>query len=350
MNIILIILIFGIIIAFHEFGHFLVAKLNHIAVTEFSIGMGPAVFSSQKKETKYSLRLLPIGGYCMMLGETEESEDERAFSNKPVWVRMMVVLAGPVFNIILAFVFSMLLIHLYGFDKPTLTKIVDNSAAYEAGLEAGDTIVKINGDNIYNFRELQLYMALNSNSNPITFTVEKADGAIRDITVIPRPDANGDYKIGVYSGYFKPQGIGENLSYSAYEVRYWLKATVTSLKLIVTGGVKSGDIMGPVGVGGAINDVIEEVKEESDTKSEAALYIFLNLLNWSILLSVNLGIMNLLPIPALDGGRLLLLIVEAVRRKKIPEEKEAIVNLVGVVILVMLMVVVLFNDIKNVFF
>ncbi|MBQ9607989.1 MAG: site-2 protease family protein [Lachnospiraceae bacterium] len=350
MNIILIILIFGIIIAFHEFGHFLVAKLNHIAVTEFSIGMGPAIFSTQKKETKYSLRLLPIGGYCMMLGENEESEDERAFSNKPVWVRMMVVLAGPVFNIILAFVFSIVLIHLYGFDKPTLTYIQKDSAAYEAGIEEGDTIIKLNEDNIYNFRELQLYMVLNDNADPIKLTVQKANGDIKNVTVVPKLNANGEYKIGVASGYEKPDGISENISYSAYEVRYWLKATFTSLKLIVTGGVKSGDIMGPVGVGGAINDVIEEVKEESETKSEAALYIFLNLLNWSILLSVNLGIMNLLPIPALDGGRLLLLIVEAVRRKKIPEEKEAIVNLVGVVILVMLMVVVLFNDIKNVFF
>ena len=350
MNIILIILMFGIIIAFHEFGHFLVAKLNHIAVTEFSIGMGPAIFSTQKKETKYSLRLLPLGGYCMMLGENEESEDERAFSNKPVWVRMLVILAGPVFNIILAFIFSIILIQIYGFDKPTLTYVQEQSAAYEAGIEEGDTIIKLNGGNIYNFRELQLYMAINDNANPITLTVEKADGEIREITVAPKLNAYGEYKLGVASGYMKPKGIGTNLKYSAYEIRYWVKATFTSLRLIVTGGVKSGDIMGPVGVGGAINEVIEEVKEESETTSEAALYIFLNLLIWSILLSVNLGIMNLLPIPALDGGRLLLLIVEAVRRKKLPEDKEAIVNLVGVVILVMLMVVVLFNDIKNVFF
>ena len=108
MNIILIILVFGVIVFFHEFGHFIVAKLNGIAVTEFSIGMGPAIFSFTKKETKYSLRILPIGGYCMMLGEDEESNDENAFNNKPVWARMLVIAAGPVFNFILAFIFSII--------------------------------------------------------------------------------------------------------------------------------------------------------------------------------------------------------------------------------------------------
>ena len=129
-----------------------------------------------------------------------------------------------------------------------------------------------------------------------------------------------------------------------------MKATVTGLRMIVTGGVKNGDIMGPVGVGSAMNEVIEEAKDISTTQKEAVINVILNLLNWSILLSVNLGIMNLLPIPALDGGRLLFLFIEAIRRKKIPQEKEAIVNFIGFAVLMALMVVVFFIDIKNAFF
>ncbi len=350
MNIILIILVFGVIVFFHEFGHFIVAKMNKISVTEFSIGMGPAIFSVQKKETKYSLRILPIGGYCLMVGEDEESDDENAFSNKPIWARMLVIVAGPVFNFILAFIFSIILIHFTGCDPAKLYYIADDSAAYEAGIEAGDTIKEINNKKIYNYRELLLHMQLNEKGEPVNFTMEKEDGTQYSVTVTPRLNENGEYKLGVQGGYVASSNIGMDIQYAGYELRYWLKATMLSLKMIVTGGVKSGDVMGIVGVGGAMNEVIEEVKQDSSSRKEAIINILLNCLNWCILLSVNLGIMNLLPIPALDGGRLLFLIIEAVRRKKIPAEKEAIVNLVGFVLLIILMVVVFFNDIKNVFF
>lgn len=349
MNIILIILVFGIIVFFHEFGHFIVAKLNKISVTEFSIGMGPALFSVQKKETKYSLRLLPLGGFCMMMGEDEELEDENAFGNKPVWARMLVIAAGPVFNFILAFIFSIVLIHYTGCDPATLYDIVEGSPAQEAGIEAGDTILEIEGDNIYNFRELQLYMAMNNEGKPFKLTLQHENGEVYTTTVTPEL-TDGSYMLGVRSGNVLADGFGMTMKYAALECRYWVKSTVLSLKMIVTGGVKGADVMGPVGVGGVMNDIIEEVKEESDTQKDVIINILLNMMNWCILLSVNLGIMNLLPIPALDGGRLLFLLIEAVRRKKIPQDKEAIVNLVGFVLLICLMVVVFCNDIKNVFF
>lgn len=350
MNIILIILVFGIIVMFHELGHFIVAKINKISVTEFSIGMGPALFSFTKNETKYSIRLLPIGGYCLMMGEDEESDDENAFNNKPVWVRMLVVAAGPIFNFILAFIFSIILIHFTGCDPSTFTEVMPKSAAEDAGIEAGDTVISMNGERMYNYREVLLYMQLNDPSKPIDMVLETPEGERYSTTVYPRPNENGEYKMGVAGGYRRTDGLRDNLKYSALELRYWVKATVTSLRMIVTGGVSSKDVMGPIGVGGTMNDIIEEVKEESATKAEAAINIVLNMLNWCILLSVNLGIMNLLPIPALDGGRLLFLIIEAVRRKKIPQDKEAFVNMIGFVLLIILMVVVLFNDIKNVFF
>lgn len=351
MNIILIILVFGVIVFFHELGHFLMAKYNKIAVTEFAIGMGPAIVSFKKNETKYSIRLFPIGGYCLMVGEDEESEDENAFGNKSILARMVVVAAGPIFNFILAFVFSIVLIHFTGCDPAILDTVVEDSPAQEAGIVAGDTILELDGKKIYNYRELLLYMQINDPSKPIDFLMEKPDGSTYTTTVTPEYNEELEkYMIGVSGGYIATDGIGTDLKYAALELRYWVKATITSLKMIVTGGVESGDIMGPVGVGGAMNDIIEEVKEESDSTKEAVINVILNMLNWCILLSVNLGIMNLLPIPALDGGRLLFLIIEAIRRKKIPSDKEAVVNLIGFALLILLMVVVFFNDIKNVFF
>lgn len=350
MSIILIIIIFGVIVFFHEFGHFIFAKLNHIAVNEFAIGMGPAIFSFKKKETKYSLRLFPLGGYCMMEGEDSASDSEYSFSNKPVWVRMIVVAAGPIFNFILAFVFAVILIHFTGCDPATLYYVQPGSGAYEAGIKEGDTIIAINGEKIYNYRELLLYMQLNDASEPIEFTMKTPEGKEYVTVVTPKLNENGEYKLGVQGGYVDTKNFGTDLKYGALELRYWMKATVTSLKLIVTGGVSGDDVMGPIGVGGAFDDVIDEVKEVSGNKKEEVINIILNMLNWCILLSVNLGVMNLLPIPALDGGRLLFLIIEAIRRKKIPEEKEALVNFIGFVLLIILMVVVMFNDIKNVFF
>lgn len=352
MNIILIILVFGIVVFFHEFGHFIVAKANHIAVTEFSIGMGPAIFSVKKKETKYSLRILPIGGYCMMLGENEESEDENSFSNKPVWARILVIAAGPFFNFILALVFSVILIIFCGYDEPRISEVKENGAAYEAGIEVGDTIVRIGGKKVYFFREVQIYMMINDASKPIDMVIEKADGTLENVTVYPKKGEDGKYYLGVARTRYNvaAKGVGGTLKYAFYETEYWVNATFSSLKMIFTGGVKSGDIMGPVGVGGAFNEIIEEVKEESSTVKETIINIILNMINWCILLSVNLGIMNLLPVPALDGGRLLFLFIEAIRRKKIPQEKEAIVNFIGFALLMVLMVLVFFNDIKNVFF
>lgn len=351
MNIILIILVFGIIVFFHEFGHFIVAKINKISVTEFSIGMGPKLFGFKKKETQYSIRLLPLGGYCLMVGEEEDAEDENAFGKKSVLARIMVVLAGPLFNFILAFIFSIILIHYTGCDPATFSDVEDGSAAYEAGIRKGDTIKEIDGDNIYNYREFLLYRQLADPEDPVKLTIESAEtGDEYTVVVTPKKNENGEYKLGVRGGYVASDGFLTDLKYGALECRYWVKATITSLKMIVTGGVSKDEVMGPVGVGGAMNDILEEVKEESTSTKETVINIILNMLNWCILLSVNLGIMNLLPIPALDGGRLLFLFIEAITRKKIPADKEAIVNFIGFVILILLMIFIFFNDVKNVFF
>lgn len=390
MNIILIILVFGVIIFFHELGHFVVAKLNHILVAEFSIGFGPKLFSFHKKETQYTLRLIPLGGYCMYTDDEESEEDngdeasykekkeeesetedgkgkERVTLNqKSVWVRMAVILAGPAMNFILAFLFSMVIIHFCGSD-PAQIGIVYNEAsieenfeedeiadikkefngvypADEADIRSGDTVLKIEGSTVKNFRELQIYLEIYGDGSPINLTMQREDGTIYDTTVYPTKISSG-YKIGIQSvGYQLPGSFLELCEYSAYETRYWVKATFLSLKLILTRQVSSEEISGPVGVAKSMNDTFNEAAKYSK------LDLLLNWLNYIVLLSANLGVMNLLPIPGLDGGRFLFLLIEAVTRKRVPKEKENIVTLIGFVIVMALMIVILFNDIKNVFF
>ena len=173
INVLIGLFVFGFIIFFHEFGHFLLAKKNDIGVIEFAVGMGPAIFSFNRKGTKYSLRMIPIGGYCMMRGAEEDVEDEHSFGRKSVLARLMVVLAGPVFNFILAFILSVVLIALCGYDKPVINRVVEDSAAEEAGIMEGDVILKYNGHRIYNYREILVYVQLNRSGDEIDLLVDR---------------------------------------------------------------------------------------------------------------------------------------------------------------------------------
>ena len=160
ISIIIAIILFSIIVIFHELGHFLLAKANGIKVNEFCLGLGPTLFGIQKGETKYSIKLLPFGGACIMEGEDESSQDNRAFNNKSVWARMSVVFAGPFFNFIMAFIFALIIICAAGYDSPKISGVVDGYAAEEAGFKAGDEIVKLNNTNIHFYREISLYSVL----------------------------------------------------------------------------------------------------------------------------------------------------------------------------------------------
>lgn len=343
MKIIFIILVFGIIIFIHEFGHFIIAKLNKITVNEFSIGMGPAIVSFERKETKYSIRLLPIGGYCLMLGEEDdENEDENAFCNKSIWARLAVIFAGPMFNFILAFICSIVLSHFCGID-PAYVNVVKDGAAYEAGMRDGDRIVGIGNETVYNYREILVYMATHDPKEPIMLTYER-DGVRTELEIHTKPDEENNYLIGVVGGYRESENFLQDVQYGALECRYWIKSTVMTLKLLVTGKVGKDSLMGPVGVGSVMSDTLDQAKENG-----GMVDVLLNVINFIVLLSTNLGVMNLLPIPALDGGRILFLLIELVSKKKVPKDKEAIVNLIGFVLLMILMIFVFFNDIINVF-
>ena len=343
MKIIIALLIFSILIIFHELGHFWLAKANGIRVNEFSLGLGPTIFGITKGETKYSLKLLPFGGACMMEGEDGESSDERAFGKKSVWARMSVVAAGPIFNFIMALVFSFILTCNIGYDLPVLGDVTAGYAAEEAGMQAGDVIVKVNGKKIHFYREISSY-AMFHTGEAVEVTYER-DGERYQTTLVPKYDEElGRYLYGFQGSTENVKGnLWDNVKYSFYETKYWTSTTVGSLKMLVTGGVSFNDMSGPVG----IVDVIGDSYEESVSYGYYAA--FLQMLYISIILAANLGVMNLLPLPALDGGRLVFLIIEAIRRKKIDPEKEGMVHFVGIMLLFALMILVMFNDIRKLF-
>ena len=341
MSYILALIIFSAIVIFHELGHFLLAKWNGIEVIEFSLGMGPRLLSHVWGDTRYSLKLLPIGGSCQMVGEEEASDSEGAFGNKSVWARIAVVAAGPVFNFILAWVLALIIVGSVGYDN-TMVDIIPDSAAAEAGMEDGDQIISINGSRTWLYREVSLYSRLHQGQTATV--VFERNGEKQTVVLTPKQSDTGAYLYGFSRTVQREKGGAlETVGYSCAEIRYWLKATVESLKMLIGGQVGLEEMSGPVGIVSTIGDTYKE------SRVDGWYYVTMNMIMIAILLSVNLGVMNLLPIPALDGGRLVFLILEAIRGKAIPQEKESMVHFTGFVLLMGLMAVILFSDLHKLF-
>lgn len=349
MTIIIFILMICAIVIAHELGHFFLAKANGITVKEFFVGMGPTLCSFTKGGTKYSLKLFPVGGACVFEGEDgreEEGEDgeslplsKGAFPNASVWARILTVVAGPVFNFILAYALALIIVGTTYSDKPVVQDVIPGFPAQEAGMQAGDVITRMDGERVYLSREVNLITTLRQGE---TIAVEyMRDGEKRQAVLTPRLDEeSGRYLLGFqgFSEYFKcspPQVF----QYSYYEVRYGLKATVKSLQMMVQGKAKTEEISGPIGIAVLVGDVAEQARPYG------VWVMIVNLLNLAMLLSVNLGVLNLLPLPALDGGRLVFLLFEVVRGKPVPPEKEGMVHLVGFALLCGLMALIMYNDI-----
>jgi len=355
VTIIVFVLIFSIVVISHELGHFLLAKMNGIHVIEFSVGMGPTILKKQGKETLYTLKLLPIGGACMFEGEdglvSENNKDENgnaievqgSFQNANVWGRISTVFAGPFFNLILAFLLSLIIVGFGYADKPVVQKVTEGYPAETAGIQAGDTIIRVNGERIRLYREVSLISYANRGE---TLEIEyERDGERHTTEIKPvYEQETGRYYIGLMGAgeYVQCKGL-QVFQYGYYEVRYWLISTFKSLGMMFQGQVKADDLAGPVGIAQVIGDAIEE------TKPLGLPTVVLTMINIAILLSVNLGVLNLLPLPALDGGRLVFLLIEVVRGKPVPPEKEGMVHFAGFVLLMMLMVFVLYNDIMRLF-
>ena len=345
LNIVLSLLVLSLLIISHELGHFLLAKKNGVEVTEFSVGMGPRILSYQGKETRYSLKLVPFGGSCALAGEFDEDPEhpvEGSFINKPVGARISIIVAGPLFNFLFAWILAVVVISNVGIDKPILTGVTEGYPAQEAGMQAGDTITKIGDKKVTIYRDISLYLTLHPEEKQIPISYER-DGKSYQVTLEPKYDEeSGKYLIGIVTNgqrqKLSPLGV---MKYSVNEVKFWISYTFTSLKMLVQGQVSKNDVSGPVGLVSTMSNVVEQ------SKPDGIFYVFLNLSNFFILLSANLGVMNLLPLPALDGGRLLFLLIEAVRGKPIDREKEGYVHMVGMVLLMVLMVFILFNDIMK---
>ena len=406
MIIIIAILIFSLIIIFHELGHFLLAKANHITVTEFAVGMGPILLKTTRGETTYALKLLPFGGSCAMLGEDEEESGEGSFNSKSVWARMAVIAAGPVFNLILAFFLSIIVISYSGSGPARVVEVAEGSPEAEAGLEAGDVITSYNGRHISLGKELSTTVSMHGiPTDEIHLTVER-DGEDREIVYVPSvttqyrlgfsydEDSDGALIVSVEKGlpmeqagiqagdvvtgingadidsrealmeYLEQNPLSPEMStyaslnfsyslredqsslgilkYSALEVKYWIEMVIDSLGMLFTGQYGLGDLSGPVGVVDAIGKSIDSAKPYG------IIMEIMTALNMAILLSANLGVMNLIPFPALDGGRLVFLIVEAIRRKPVKRDVEGMIHFGGLILLMVLMVYVLINDVGRI--
>lgn len=345
VSIICFLIIFCVIVVSHEFGHFIIAKKNGIHVVEFFIGMGPTLFSFHKGGTKYALKLLPIGGACVFEGEDglekEKGElSEGAFPNAPVWVRFATVLAGPVFNFITAYIMAVIIVGLCGVVLPVIQTVSDDMPAREAGLQAGDVIREMDGTRIHLQDQVYLLSMVNK-GEPMEIVYER-DGVENKVVINPVYDEQaGRYYIGITHGEFLDCSPLQTLQYAFYTMEYTVQATFKSLSMLVKGQLTKDDIAGPVGI-------VKVVDETYDVaKTYGASSVVLSMINIALLLSVNLGILNLLPIPALDGGRLVFLLIEAIRGKPIPPEKEGMVHLAGMMALMVLMALVLFNDISK---
>lgn len=360
MSLLCFLIIFSLVVFVHEFGHFLLAKKNGIGVVEFSIGMGPNIYSWVKNGTRYSIKWIPFGGACQMLGDDNGipdpdevvSDDLHAFNNKPIWARISVIAAGPIFNFILAFLLAVIVISFAGTDKSIVQNVMEGYPVEAAGIQPGDEIVKINGESIHFYREILLYLQLNPGK---TLNVEYIrDGERYRATIQPEwSEEENSYLMGIqgYAGLRYEVGALQTLKYSLYEVKYNIVTTFKSLGMLFTGKASINDLSGPVGIAEFVDDIVDDVVQNTQEQSfgDKAMTMFLTLANFVILISANLGVMNLLPIPALDGGRLVFLFIEAVRGKPISKEKEGMVHIIGFVLLMVLMVVVLFNDVRKIF-
>ena len=347
MYIIIAIIIFGILIAIHEFGHFTAAKLCGVKVEEFAIGMGPALFKKQKGETVYALRILPIGGFCAMAGEDEESDDPRAFTNQGFWKKFVILCAGSFMNLVLGIV---LILIMYAGAQALVTPTIDHfmdGCPYEGAeaMQAGDTFYSIDGQRIYLVSDVSSFLMRGDGVYDIVMLRDGEKVELKDFALTTKTYAeyaNEGPKYGFVFGYTEAT-FGTKLEYTWNTTLEFSRLVWLGLGDLINGKVGLKDMSGPVG----IVDMMNEVGQQAESAKAAAD----NLLYISAFIAVNLAIMNMLPIPALDGGRVFLMIVtviiEAVSRKKLDPKYEGYIHLGGMVLLLGLMALVMYNDIAK---
>lgn len=345
---ILAILIFSILIFIHELGHFIAAKLCGIKVLKFAIGMGPKLIGKQFGETEYSIRIFPIGGFCSMEGEQvdiDASKDVgdrpvhvRSLNNRPIWQRFILYFAGPFMNFVLGFVIAVILVCMSAsVPSTTINEFTDKSVAAENGLQAGDEILKVNGMSILTPSELS-YKVVSSGTENFDVVVERNSEKIelKDVKLF-------DMNTGKFV--FRITGLKKNpinvLGYSFRDTVSTARLIWISFTDLISGKYGLQDMSGPVGI---VKEIGNAASSGESTKQSA-----MSLMSLSMFLSVNLGVLNLLPIPGLDGGSIFLLLIEAIRRKPLKPNHEVIVNFIGLGLIMLLIVVVTFSDVIKLF-
>lgn len=330
MYIVFAVLAFSLLIIVHELGHFVMAKVNGIKVEEFAIGMGPKAFSIQGKETKYTIGILPIGGYVKMLGGEEDVEDNRSFSSKSPLRRISVILAGAIMNFALALIIFTLILSKNGYTIPVVGELLANSPAVESGLQTGDKFISINGEKVFSADDVSVGIGM-SKGNPIDVIYER-DGESNELTITPRLNEENKYVIGFYFGVEKNPTFVQGIKQSFKQTTTLVVQTFKGLKMMVTGEANlKTDVGGPVTI----------IK----MTGQAAKGGFENLMYFTAFISVNLAVFNLLPFPALDGGWTVILLIELITRKKVPDKIVSTVNYVGMMLLFGFMILVTVKDI-----
>jgi len=361
--------IFTIIVVVHELGHYWAARKAGIHVEEFSIGMGPRLLSFVRNGTRWSIKLFPIGGSCMMLGEDEGGiEDPRSFNSKPVSWRIVVIVGGSVMNFVLAFVIATAMSMFTTYRVPTVANFTEASPAAEAGLQIGDRVVRINNRNVNIWGDFSLEMQ-RADGSPISLVVERGGQRLEPIIVTPQfiiDEEHGNrFIVGFVPGFGAGPFFGETWTSADGTINYvdqtpWMqrdsflaglangfhntvfsvRATVFGLTQLITGGFNANEVMGVVGIVTVVGGQVEE-----SLSVGGGMAAFWSLMSFTYLLSANLGIINLLPLPALDGGRLMFLLLEAVRRKPINPDREGMVHFAGFVLLMALAAFIAYNDV-----
>ena len=341
------ILVFGVLIAVHELGHFMAAKACGVRVNEFSIGMGPALWKKQKGETQYSLRLFPVGGFCAMEGEEEDSDDPTALNNQGFWAKLLIFAAGAAMNFIAGLLIILVLYaDAQAFYVPVVAGFADGCPLESAdGLQEGDRLLRIDGEKVYVYSDISLLMGLNK-TGAFDLQIERNGEVItlRDFTMERREytDQNGKAYTG-YGLYFGAEEatLGRKLSYSWNNAMDFARLVRLSLQMLVTGQAGVKDLSGPVG----IVSTMTQVGEQAATTRAAVE----NIAYLAALIAVNLAVMNLLPLQALDGGKIFFLVINAVSmqlfKKQIPAKYENYIHFAGLILLLALMVVITFSDV-----
>lgn len=346
MTIIYFILILGITVMVHEFGHFLFSKKAKVHVYEFSIGMGPRLFKWNRKndETEYSIRLFPIGGYVQMAGEDNEDDKkvhkEKLMQSKTWLQRFMIVIAGIMFNFIMAIIILFFIALFNGAPQPNayIGSLEKGYPAYDSGLELGDEITRVNDKKVSSSDILLLELEINKGKE-VTFTVEKEDGSTKEVTINPikvEQDGTESYKYGFGLSSKVEKGFIASVKYAFQKTVTLIHQMILIIGSLFTGKLSLNSLSGPVGIYTVVG--------------ETAKAGFVNLIYLLAYISINVGFMNLLPIPAFDGGRLLFLIIEKIKGSPIDSKIENIIHSIGFILLMALMIVITYNDIVRIFF